>query len=133
MERFGDPGFQYHRAAAQLWAFLALELADRELLPFDFEVYANAVNGYVKDLEAYAKLKGADGNDFDLGPLYRAADEFMKSAGEFHAWVKAWEEAVGAGGFETNVMAIKRMSHNSRMTNFETNLLDIEGGVSGFH
>lgn len=130
MERFGDPGFQYHRTLAQLWALLALELADRELIPFDFEVYASAASGYVDDLQAFARARGAIENGLDLAALYGAADEFTRSAGEFHAWAKAWEQAVGTGGFESNVMAIKRMSHNSRMGNFETHLLDVEGGVS---
>ena len=130
MERFGDPGFQYHKSLAQLWALLTLELADRELLPFDFDVYAKAVKGYVDDLEAYAKGKSVEDNGFDLTPLHGAADEFTKNAAEFHAWGKAWEQAVGAGGFESNSMAIKRMSHNSRMGNFETHLLDVDGGVS---
>lgn len=130
MDAFGDPGFQYHRTIAQVWALLILEVADRELLPFDLEVYASAVKGYVDSLEGYAKAKGAEMQDFDLTVLYQAADEFKTNAKEFHAWDKAWEEAIGQGGFESNVMAIKRMSHNSRMGNFETNLLDIGGGVS---
>ncbi len=130
MEKFGDPGFQYHRTMAQVWALLILEMADRELLPFDFEVYASAVKGYVNDLEDYVKAKGSDNEKIDLAVLHQAADEFTKNAEEFHAWGKAWEEAIGQGGFESNVMAIKRMSHNSRMGNFETNLLDIGGGVS---
>lgn len=130
MEKFGDPGFQYHRTMAQVWALLILEMADRELLPFDFEVYASAVKGYVDDLEVYAKAKGAESEGFDLAILRQAADEFTKNAEEFQAWGKAWEETVGQGGFESSVMAIKRMSHNSRMGNFETNLLDIGGGVS---
>jgi N-acetylated-alpha-linked acidic dipeptidase len=130
MEKFGDPEFQYHRTMAQVWALLILEVADRELLPFDFEVYASAVKGYVDDLEGYAKVKGAEDEKFALTVLHQAADEFKKNAEEFQAWGKAWEDAVGQGGFESKVMAIKRMSHNSRMGNFETNLLDIDGGVS---
>ncbi|KAL6718920.1 hypothetical protein ACLMJK_003155 [Lecanora helva] len=131
MENFGDPGFQYHRALAQLWALLTLELADRELLPFDFEVYASAVQNYVKDLENYVEARKAQSRSIDLMPLHRAADEFVKNAAEFHAWGKAWEQAIGGGGFESNTMAIKRMSHNSRMGNFETHLLDVNGGLPG--
>ena len=130
MERFGDPGFQYHKTLAQLWALLALELADRELMPFDLEIYASAVHGYVDDLEVYTKSKGAEANAFELTALRAAVDEFTNNAKAFHAWGKAWEEASEGGGFESNVMAIKRMSHNSRMGNFETHLLDVDGGVS---
>lgn len=58
METIGDPGFVYHKTMAQVWALLILELADRELLHFDFIVYADAVKDYVGDLEAYATTKG---------------------------------------------------------------------------
>lgn len=109
MESFGDPGFHYHRTLATILALLTLELSDRELLPFDFEVYASAVKGYVGDLESYAKSKGSEKQSFDLNALHQAADVFAKNAEEFHEWSKAWEEAIGGGGLESNVMAIKRM------------------------
>lgn len=130
MDKFGDPGFQYHKTMAQVWALLILELADRELLAFDFEVYANAVRGYVDNVETYAREQGAEKKDLDLTILHAAAEVFAKNAIEFHGWDKTWEEAIGAGGFESNVMMIKRISHNTRKANFETHLLDIEGGVS---
>ena len=130
MDKFGDPGFQYHKTMAQIWALLIIELADRELLTFDFEVYAKAVKRYVDDLEAYARSSGAKAEGLDLTALHHAADEFLSNAIQFHEWDKAWEDAVGSGGFESNVMAIKRISHNTRKANFETNLLDINGGVS---
>lgn len=109
MESFGDPGFHYHRTLATILALLTLELSDRELLPFDFKVYASAVKGYVGDLEGYAKSKGSEKQGFDLNALHQAADVFAKNAEEFHEWSKAWEEAIGSGGLESNVMAIKRM------------------------
>ncbi|KAI9871633.1 MAG: hypothetical protein M1830_002667, partial [Pleopsidium flavum] len=66
----------------------------------------------------------------NLSPLHEAADSFIENAAEFHTWDRIWSEAVyGGGGFESNVMAIKRMSHNTRMANFETHLLDIDGGL----
>lgn len=90
MDKFGDPGFQYHKTLAQVWALLILELSDRELLTFDFEVYSNAVRGYVDDLEAFAKKNnGAEKKLLDLTALHGAADEFDKNARQFHAWDKA--------------------------------------------
>ena len=130
MNKFGDPGFQYHKTMAQVWALLILELADRELLTFDLEIYAHAVKGYVDKLDAYAKDNGATRETLDLAVLYHASEEFLSNAVEFHEWDKAWEDAIGRGGAESNVMAIKRISHNTRKANFESNLLDIGGGVS---
>lgn len=128
MDKFGDPGFQYHKTLAQVWALLILELSDRELLTFDFEVYAKAVKGYVDDLEGYAKKNAK--HVLDTKPLHSAANVFIENARQFHAWDHAWEEEIGQGGIESNVDAIKRISHNTRKMNFETNLLDINGGVS---
>jgi hypothetical protein len=44
-----------------------------------------------------------------------------------------WDSVVlGGGGFESAIVAAHRKSHNNRMANFETHLLDLEegGGVS---
>jgi hypothetical protein len=149
MAKIGDPGFQYHKVLGQIWALLLLELSDRPILPFDMEAYATAVTNYVSDLETYAKNKGVplasrDNHDnaerkdpagtiVDLKPLHDAAKVFRENAAIFHEWDHSWAAAFnGAGEFESNVMAIKRMSHNTRMANFETHVLDLEegGGVS---
>lgn len=102
MDTVGDPGFVYHKTMAQIWALLILELADRELLPFDFMVYAEAVRKYVGDLENYAKAKGPK-EDLNLTSLHQAADDFTKNAAEFHAWNRAWEDAIGRG-YETSTL-----------------------------
>ena len=130
MDKFGDPGFQYHKTLALIWVFVILELADRELLTFDFTVYADAVKGYVNNLEGYAKENGADKEGLDLAALHKAGEDFIENARQFHLWDDMWMNDFGEGGFESNVMMIKRISHNTRKMNFETNLLDINGGVS---
>lgn len=131
MRLFGDPGFKYHKALAQAWALLILEMADSPILPFDFQVYARAVKGYVEDLVRYAGTKSPPHHAFDWKLLHDAAEKFVQNADEFHEFDQTWSDAVfGRGGLETNVMAIKRISHNTRMANFESNLLDVDGGVS---
>ncbi|KAL9127826.1 MAG: hypothetical protein Q9217_003366 [Psora testacea] len=129
MENFGDPGFQYHKTIAQIWALLILDLSDRDLLPFDLETYAEAVQGYVDELEQYTRGK----HDLDFSALHSAADEMSANAKQFQEWSQAWSNIVygSNNGFESNAMAIKRISHNTRMANFETNLLDIDGGLPG--
>lgn len=127
MDKFGDPGFEYHKAMAQILALLVIDLSDRELLPFDFKEYANSVAGYVRDLELYIAGKG---KSLDMTPMHDAVKIFIQNARDFDEWGQAWNNLVfgAGGGFESNTMAVKRMSHNTRMANFETNLLDIEGG-----
>ncbi|KAL8659994.1 MAG: hypothetical protein Q9202_006848 [Teloschistes flavicans] len=129
MDQFGDPGFQYHKALAQIWALLILDMADRPLLPFDFNVYAREVGKYVGELEKYMREKKAP---VDLAPLKDAAEKFVTNARIFEEWGVAWTKAVAdSGGYESSAMAIERMSHNTRMANFETNLLDLDGGLPG--
>ena len=130
MEEYGDPGFQYHKLMAQIWALLILELSDRWILPFDLEAYALAVKGYVNDLEDYGKRDGV--HPLDLKSLHDAADAFAEKAKVFHDWDRAWTQNVFnvPGGFESSALAVQRMSHNSRMSDFETDLLDVDGGVS---
>ena len=131
MARYGDPDFKYHTALAQVWALLILEMADSPILPLDTEHYASRVKEYVNDLDKYIKYKGNKKQSLQLQPLHQAADTFSRAANQFHAWDKAWEDVVyGQGGFESSVMAINRISHNTRLASFDTDLLDVDGGVS---
>lgn len=144
MTQFGDPGFRYHKSLGEIWGLLLLELSENPILPFDMEAYAAYLSSYVSELDEYAKSKieSMQSRDGSLGgskpalnmtPLYDAATNFKENAARFHEWDQLWHDTVwGAGGFETNIMAIKRMSHNTRMANFETHILDLDegGGVS---
>ena len=130
-----DPGFKYHTVLGQIWGLLILELADRPILPFDLEAYASAVKTYVDDLQSYANGKASSSSSptLNLKPLYSAAALFAENARTFHDWDRSWSENVySTNVFETNLLALKRMDHNARMADFETNLLDLEegGGVS---
>ena len=50
INHFGDPEYRYHRLMSQLWGVLALRLANAEILPFDFESYAQNIRQFVVDL-----------------------------------------------------------------------------------
>ncbi|KAL8695860.1 MAG: hypothetical protein Q9201_007930 [Fulgogasparrea decipioides] len=129
MEEFGDPGYQYHKAMAQIWALLILDMADRPIIPLDLNVYAQEVAKYVHELEEYTKTKKAK---VDLQPLKEAVQQFNTNAKRFEDWGTAWENAISdSGGFESRTLAIERLRHNTRMADFETNLLDVEGGLPG--
>ena len=57
MTKFGDPGFRYMTAMGEVWGRMALRLANAELYPFDFVLYADRVNGFI---ERMAKVPGAE-------------------------------------------------------------------------
>jgi hypothetical protein len=136
MQSIGDPGFQYHKILAQIWALLILEYSDRLVLPFDISAYSSSVTQWAMDLENWAENKGANqaGNPtWNTEPLREAVLQFANDARSFETWEVDWDAMVlGGQGFETAILAAHRKSHNNRMANFETHLLDLEegGGVS---
>ncbi|EEQ27900.1 putative glutamate carboxypeptidase II [Microsporum canis] len=146
IHKTGDPGFLYHRAMGQIWGLLALELSSRPVLPFDMGVFSKAFSQYVLDLHKYAQkisvpLKPANGQDkndskrsekggvVDLKPLYDTVRSLNFEVAKFHQWEGNWNATIfDQNGFEDDVTALRRMSHNSHMGYFETNLLDLEEG-----
>lgn len=79
MENFGDPGFFYHVTAAQVLGTMALRVADREVLPFDYTDYANQLREFFTDATKIAKRRNLDGS-FDEKAMNLALEEFLKEA-----------------------------------------------------
>lgn len=132
MMRVGDPGFIFHNMLGQVWALLLLDLSDRLVLPFDMSAYSSAVTQWSIDLENWVESKGANqaGNPpWSADALREAVLQFANDARKFEQWEMEWDAIVlGGGGFESNVLSAHRQSHNTRMANFETHLLDLEEG-----
>jgi len=109
MDRFGDPGFLYHVAAAQVWGTLAMRLADADGLPFDYTDYAGEVREFFKEavrLAGYRKL----GSSFDEKAMTAAIDDFAKEAQRLE---KSRQEAV-------------RSSDRARLTRINDALMNAE-------
>jgi N-acetylated-alpha-linked acidic dipeptidase len=51
MERFGDPGFEYHAASGRIGAAVALRLANAEVLPYDYAEFARTMRKYIAPVE----------------------------------------------------------------------------------
>ena len=79
MDQFGDPGFRYHVAAAQLWGTLAIRLADADGLPFDYTDYATQLREFFTEAMAVAKRRNLAGA-FDEKSMSAAIDDFAKEA-----------------------------------------------------
>ena len=132
MERYGDPGLEYHKVLAQIWALLILELADEAIIPFNLNDYASAILGYLDDLQTYSETKGAPWADengkggFDMQGMYEATHTFVDVAKSFHRWEDWWfGQVIGSGGFETRALELQRITHNAMMTSFDSMLLDL--------
>ena len=79
MDHFGDPGFQYHVAAAQLWGTLAMRLADADGLSLDYTDYANQIRDYFTEAMRLARIRNLAGS-LDEKAMTSAVDAFAKEA-----------------------------------------------------
>ena len=79
MDKFGDPGFVYHVAAAQVWGTLALRLADADGLSFDYTDYANQVRDFFAETMRLARIRNLT-NTFDEKSMNEAIEDFAKEA-----------------------------------------------------
>ena len=79
MDHFGDPGFRYHVAAAQVWGMLAMRLADADGLPFDYTDYASQVREFFTEALKLARLRNLAGS-LDDKSMTAATDDFAREA-----------------------------------------------------
>jgi N-acetylated-alpha-linked acidic dipeptidase len=128
MTRFGDPELKYHTALAEIWVLLALELSQNLLLPMSALDYAESLDQQVKVLGGYAESLGAPGDVFGITPISEAIKVLQHAAEKREDWEVWWfGQVYGSGTLETNALADRRRQHNIKLTDFETNLLDIPG------
>ena len=110
MEHFGDPTFQYQAAMAKIWGTLALQLANADILPLDYETYAT-------DLMTPLKLLQNSGSKNriakDIGELNRLLTEWQRAAGLLNQELSGY---LASG----NLSAI--MEINQRLYQLERNL-----------
>src|SRR5829696_9020227 len=79
MDKFGDPGFHYHVAAAQLWGTLAMRLADADGLQFDYTDYATQIREFFTETMRLARIRNLAGS-FDDKPMTAAIADFAEEA-----------------------------------------------------
>ena len=84
MSKFGDPKFEYHTAAAQIWGTVALRLAEAPALPFDYADYAEQIRDFASETQrTAARRRMAD--SFDAKALLDAAKELGEEAARLNA------------------------------------------------
>lgn len=59
MDRYGDPGFQYHEAMAKVIGVLLAELSNAVVIPFGAGEYADALGTYLDQVEGKLNATGA--------------------------------------------------------------------------
>lgn len=77
MSTYGDPTWNYHIAAGQFLGVLALNLAERPLLPLNVSTFAQNLFLYYEKLEETVE---ASGLELKLEPVHRAIKAFERIA-----------------------------------------------------
>jgi N-acetylated-alpha-linked acidic dipeptidase len=79
MDHFGDPGFRYHVAAAQIWGTLAMRLVEADGLSFNYMDYASQVREFFTEALKLARLRNLAGS-LDDKSMTAAIDDFAREA-----------------------------------------------------
>jgi len=117
MDHFGDPGFLYHVAAAQIWGTMAMRLADADGLPFDYSDYALQVREFFNEAVKLSRRRNLAGS-FDEKAMTAAIDDFAKESARVE---RARQDAV------RNSDAAKLKSINGTLTDVERQFIDPRG------
>ena len=91
MERFGDPGYRYHTAAARISTAMMMRLANADILPYDYVEFARTMRRYLAPIDANLRTRGWRGSS---APLAAAIDRMETAATAFNG---ARDAALAAG------------------------------------
>ncbi|TKY44556.1 glutamate carboxypeptidase 2 [Spatholobus suberectus] len=120
MEKFGDPMFQRHVAAASVWGLVALWLADEEILPFDYLSYAKELQLSVEKLEDEISNK-----DINLSPIFKSIKELEKAAIKINNHRKEIEASKGWITWQKDHLKVREL--NDRLMMAERAFTDRDG------
>jgi N-acetylated-alpha-linked acidic dipeptidase len=124
MAHFGDPTFQYHVAAAQIWGTITLRLADAAGLPLDYTDYASQLREFVNETKRLAvrrKLSDA----FDSKSLLNAVDDFAEEAAKIDKRRHTEVLEVEKGSSGDSIARLQRL--NDALMQTERALIDDRG------
>lgn len=76
MQQFGDPGYRYMTTMAEVWGRMALRLANAPVHPFDYQLYAERVEGFARALAAKPGVE----DELDLASLTQAVEAWKDAA-----------------------------------------------------
>jgi N-acetylated-alpha-linked acidic dipeptidase len=81
--RNADPRFVYLQEMARVFGLETLRMADADVLPYDYEIYAREISAYLAAAKKRAEDKGMDALDFAAAEA--AAGRFSAAARTVHA------------------------------------------------
>ncbi|KAF1333166.1 Glutamate carboxypeptidase, partial [Globisporangium splendens] len=87
-EKFADPNYETQTTTARWWGLLAIRLASKPVIPFDFSTYAFVMT---EDLAVFETKLAALNRTVDFTTLHGAIKQFSAQANLFHAIVEAFK------------------------------------------
>jgi len=117
MERIGDPSFEYHVALTRIWGVVALRLANADLLPFDFQFNAAALEIFLRELEQKNRVD----------PKRLALKRLHARIAEFGIAGAALREAVRVDMYSDTLPQLQFQRLNEQLLQVESNWLDPAG------
>jgi N-acetylated-alpha-linked acidic dipeptidase len=124
MAHFGDPTFQYHVAAAQIWGTIALRIADAGGLPLDYTDYATQLREFVNETKRLATRR-KQGDAFDSKSLLNAVDDFADEAAKIDKRRRAEVIDLEKGSGGDSIARLRRI--NDALMQAERSLTDDRG------
>jgi N-acetylated-alpha-linked acidic dipeptidase len=128
MEKYGDPEFLYHAAAAKLWGLMAMRLASADILPLRFSNYANDLQ---VDLDALRRdairraRTSVDSASGAKGPINPDFSEIVAALNDLRVAGESADRAVEAAMKSGDAAAAKRI--NEALMQVEPEFLDAKG------
>lgn len=128
MEKYGDPGFIYHAAAARLWGLMAMRLASADVVPLRFSTYARDMqvdlDNLRRDVIRRARTQVAPGSGAKP-PITPDFSEILSALDAFRAAGEAADRAADAAITSGDAAAMRRV--NGVLTSVEAAFLDAKG------
>ncbi|KAL6614547.1 hypothetical protein ACP70R_036817 [Stipagrostis hirtigluma subsp. patula] len=120
MEKFGDPGFRRHVAAASIWGMMALRLADEDILPFNYM-------SYTIELEAYTKVveNEVNGMAVSCSPLYNSIRALRRAVTKVNSQRKELQKQLLSKQLNKDSLKIREL--NDRLMQAERAFTNREG------
>jgi N-acetylated-alpha-linked acidic dipeptidase len=116
MERFGDPGYRYHAAAARISTAMMMRLANAEVLPYDYVEFARTMRRYLAPIDRNLQAKGWAGSSATLA---QAIDRLERAA---IAFAEARDAALRSG-----LSAARQQATNAELLKVERAMTRPEG------
>ena len=128
MEKYGDPGFLYHAAAARLWGLMAMRLASADVVPLRFGTYASDLQEDLDALRRDAVRRArtpVDASSGQKAPITPDFAQILAALEDLARGGRVGRPRGGRGGASGDAAATRRV--NDALIQVERAFLDAEG------